>query len=261
VRFEFALHPVSTVLGGLMLFPFDRGEAVLRSFRKWAADAPDAATMLVAIMTAPPEPFVPPDLVGQKAVAIVGCWCGDLEAGAAAIEPLRQLGPAVDLFGPMPYPALQGMLDAGSPQGLRNYFRGGFTSDLTDEIIEVALDHGSRMPSPMSALHLHQMGGAVARVGADATAFSGRKAGYTYNVVSTWVDSTEDATHIAANRAFSSALAPLAERGSYVNFLPDGDEQSASAAYGDELYTKLARLKREYDPDNLFSRNQNVRPA
>ena len=259
--FVFALHPVSTVLGGLMLFPLDRGKQVLQAFRVWAASAPDEATMLAAIMTAPPEPFVPPDLVGRKAVAIVGCWCGDIDAGQTAIEPLRQLGPAVDLFGPMPYPALQGMLDAGAPHGLRNYFRGGFASDLDDELIDVALEHGARMLSPMSAIHLHQMGGAVARVAGDATAFSGRDAGYTYNVVSTWVDPREDAMHIAANRQLSAALAPLSEDGSYVNFLPDADGGEARAAYGDELYLRLARLKREYDSANLFNRNQNVRPA
>jgi FAD binding domain/Berberine and berberine like len=261
VRFEFALHPVSMVLGGLMLFPLERGATVLRGFREWAIDAPDEATMLIAILTAPPEPFVPPDLVGRKAVAIVGCWCGDLDEGGAAIEPLRQLGPSTDVFGPMPYTALQGMLDAGAPRGLRNYFRGGYVSDLSDEVIDVALDHGARMPSPMSALHVHQMGGAVARVGRDATAFSGRQAGYTYNVVSTWMDPSEDAMHIAANRACSSALAPLSEAGAYVNFLSDTDGDGASAAYGDTLYRRLARLKREYDPNNLFNRNQNVLPA
>jgi hypothetical protein len=261
VRFEFALHPVSTVLGGLMLFPLERGATVLRGFREWAIDAPDEATMLIAILTAPPEPFVPPDLVGRKAVAIVGCWCGDIDKGTSAIEPLRQLGPSADVFGPMPYQALQGMLDAGAPRGLRNYFRGGYVSDLNDDVIEVALDHGARMPSPMSALHVHQMGGAVARVGKDATAFSGRQAGYTYNVVSTWTDPGEDAMHIAANRACSSALAPLSDAGAYVNFLSDADGLDATAAYGDALYARLARLKRDYDPNNLFNRNQNVQPA
>lgn len=260
-RFEFALHPVSTVLGGLMLFPLDRGREVLTAFREWAAALPDEATMLAAIMTAPPEPFVPPDLVGQKAVAIVGCWSGDIDAGQTAMEPMRRLGPAVDLFGPMPYPALQGMLDGGAPKGLRNYFRGGYAADLGDDFIDAVLEHGARMPSPMSALHLHQMGGAVARVATDATAFSGRTAGYTYNVVSTWMDPGEDATHITANREFSAALAPLSAHGSYVNFLPDSDGERVRAAYGDELYTRLARLKREYDSANLFSHNQNVRPA
>ena len=148
-RFDFDLHPVSTILGGLLLFPFDRGTEVLRAFAEWTATAPDEASLLAAVMTAPPAPFVPPDLVGQKVVALVGCWCGDLAAGAEALAPLRALGPAVDLFGPMPYPVLQQMLDAGAPPGLRSYFRGGFVAELTEEIIAVVLDHGALMTSPM----------------------------------------------------------------------------------------------------------------
>jgi hypothetical protein len=93
-------------------------------------------------------------------VTIVGCWCGDLDAGQAALSPLRGLSPALDLFGPMPYPALQGMLDAGAPYGLRNYFRGGYAADLSDEVIAAALEHGAAMPSPMSQIHFHHMGGA-----------------------------------------------------------------------------------------------------
>jgi FAD/FMN-containing dehydrogenase len=260
-KFVFALHPVSTVLGGLMMFPHDQGTKVLRAFRVWAADLPDEGSMLAAIVTAPPEPFVPPGLIGQKVVAILGCWCGDLDAGSAALEPMRRLVPAVDVFGPMPYTALQGMLDAGSQHGLRNYFRGGYVADLDDQVIEVALEHGARMPSPMSQIHFHQMGGAVGRVAADATAFSGRAAGYTYNLVSTWTESSEDAQHIAANRELAAAMAPLSLGGEYVNFLTDAGGERVQTAYGSALYDRLARLKREYDPSNLFRRNQNIRPA
>jgi hypothetical protein len=230
-------------------------------FRDWAAGAPDEASMLAAIITAPPEPFVPPALVGQKAVAILGCWCGDSDAGTAAVKPLRALGPDADVFGPMPYVALQGMLDAGAAKGLRNYFRGGFVADLDDRVIDVALEHGARMPSPMSQIHFHQMGGAVGRVRPDATAFSGRHAGYTYNVVSTWTEPSEDAQHIAANRDLASALGAMSVGGAYVNFAGDTDVDRVRSLYGDEIYDRLARLKREYDPSNLFSRNQNIRPA
>jgi FAD/FMN-containing dehydrogenase len=259
-RFEFALHPVSTVLGGMLLFPFERGKEVLSTLRDWAADAPDEASMLAAIMTAPPEPFVPPDLVGHKAIAIIGCWCGDLDAGAVAVAPLRALGPAADVFAAMPYQALQQMGDGGAPAGLRNYFRGGFVDDLDDQVIDIVLTHGERMPSPMSAVHFHQMGGAVARVSPDASAFNGRQAGYTYNVVSTWIDPAEDAVHRAANREFTAALAPVSTGGSYVNFVGDADARVRSL-YGDEIYDRLARLKREWDSSNLFSRNQNIEPA
>ena len=260
-RFEFDVHPVSTILGGLLLFPFDRGQEVLRAFRDWASDVPDEASMLAAINTAPPEPFVPEALVGQKVVALLGCWCGDLEDGAPALAPLRELGPAVDLFGPMPYPALQGMLDAGAPYGLRNYFRGGYVADLSDDVIATALDHGARLPSPMSQIHFHQMGGAVGRFGTSTSSFSGRAAGYTYNLIGTWTDPAEDDVHISSVRAISEAFAPLSLPGAYVNFSPVGEADPVRAAYGDEIYDRLARLKREYDPHNLFRRNQNVRPA
>jgi FAD/FMN-containing dehydrogenase len=260
-RFEFTLHPVSTILGGLLLFPLERGKEVLTVFRDWAADAPDEASMLAAIITGPPEPFVPPELVGQKAVAILGCWCGDLDAGAEAIQPLRALGPSADVFAPMPYVALQGMLDGGAGPGLRNYFRGGFVDDLDDAIIDIALAHGARMPSPMSQIHFHQMGGAVGRVLPGATAFSGRNAGYTYNIIATWTDPAEDAQHTEVNRDLAAALAPLSAGGAYVNFAGDTEADQVRSLYGDELYDRLARLKREYDPTNLFSRNQNIRPA
>jgi FAD binding domain/Berberine and berberine like len=259
-RFDFALHPVSTVLGGMLLFPFERGKEVLSAFREWAADAPDEASMLAATMTAPPEPFVPPGLVGQKSVALIGCWCGDLDAGAAVVAPLRALGPSADVFGPMPYVALQQMGDGGAPAGLRNYFRGGFVDDLDDEVIDLVLTHGERMPSPMSAIHFHQMGGAVGRVSPDGSAFSGRHAGYTYNVVSTWADPSQDAVHLGANRELAAALAPVSTGGAYVNFVGDNDAR-VRLLYGSEIYDRLARLKREWDSTNLFRRNQNIEPA
>ncbi|MDQ6659266.1 MAG: FAD-binding oxidoreductase [Actinomycetota bacterium] len=259
-RFVFDLHPVSTVLGGLLMFPFDRAEEVLRALREWAVDAPDEAALLAAINCAPPEPFVPADLVGKRVISLVGCWCGDdLTAGMAALGPLRALEPVVDLFGPMPYPALQGMLDGGAPYGLRNYFRGGFVADLSDEVISVALDQAAQMRSPMSQIHFHQMGGAVGRVGAGASSFSGRAAGYTYNLIGTWTDPSEDATHISAVRTASAALAPVSLGSSYVNF--DAEADQGRSAYGSHIYDRLARLKRVYDPTNLFRRNQNVKPT
>jgi hypothetical protein len=234
---------------------------VLRAFREWAANAPDEASLLASVMAAPPEPFVPPELVGQKVVALLGCWCGDLAAGQAALASLRALGPVLDLFRPMPCPALQGMLDGAAPHGLRNYYRGGYAAELSDEIIAAALDYGARLPSPMSQIHFHQMGGAVGRAGIETSAFSGRAAGYTYNLISTWADPAQDGTHIDANRALAAALAPHSMGGTYVNCVTETDAGRVRAAYGDEIYDRLARLKRQYDPANLFRRNQNVRPA
>ena len=262
-RFEFELHPVSTVLAGMLMFPFARAQQVLSALADWAIDAPEEASMLAAVNCAPPEAFVPPELVGQRVVFLVGCWCGDLGEGEAALAPLRRLGPVVDLFRPMPYPALQGMLDGGSPRGQRNYFRGGYIADLSDDVIAAVLEHAARMPSPLSQIHLHQMGGAVRRAGTATSSFSGRAAGYTYNLIGTWTDPTEDPIHIGAVRQTSTALEPLSLGRRYVNFDADssGAVDHVRSAYGDEIYDRLARLKRQYDPRNLFCRNQNVRPA
>ncbi len=256
--FEFALHPVATVYSGLMLWPFDRARDVLTGFRDWVADLRDDGSMLISIMTAPPEPFVPDELVGQRVIGLLGCWCGDLDAGAAALQPMRDLGPAVDLFGPMPYPALQSMLDAGAPFGLRNYFRTGFLDVLGDDVIDVLIEHGAALPSPMSQIHLHQMGGAVAR---HESAFAHRDAAFTYNLISTWIEPDQDDLHVSTNRAAATALAPLSTAGAYVNFLTSSDAETVRSAYGPGSYARLAQVKRQFDPDNLFCANQNVAPA
>jgi hypothetical protein len=255
---EFALHPVAMVYSGLMLWPFDRAREVLTEFRGWAADLADDGSMLISIMTAPPEPFVPDELVGQRGIGLVGCWCGELEAGAPALQPMRDLGPAVDLFGPMPYPALQSMLDAGAPFGLRNYFRTGFLEGMGDAVIDVLIEHGAALPSPMSQIHVHQMGGAVAR---HESAFAHRDAAFTYNLISTWIERDQDDLHVSTNRAAATALAPLSAGGAYVNFLTSSDADTVRSAYGPEIYARLAQVKREFDPDNLFRVNQNVAPA
>ena len=259
--FEFRLHPLGPVLGGLMGFPLDRGRQVLRAYRAWAAELPDEFTTMAAVITAPPAPFVPAELVGQKVVGIPGCWCGDIEAGQAALAPIRELGPAFDVFGPMPYPVLQGMLDEGAPHGRRSYTRSGYVADLSDGLIDAVLEHGGRMPSPFSQIHFHHMGGAVARVGEDDTAFGNRRAGYAYNVNSMWIDPTEDEVHETSNRELASALAPLSTGGVYVNFLGAEGDARIRAAYGDAKFERLARLKKAYDPKNLFRLNQNIPPA
>ena len=259
--FEFRLHPVGPVLGGLIAFPFDRGGEVLRTYREWAAELPDAFTTIAAVITAPPAPFIPPELVGRKLVAVAGCWCDEPDAGQAHLQPLRDLGPAIDVFGPMPYTVLQGMLDEGAPPGIRAYTRSGYTADLADGFIEAVLEHGGAMASPFSQIHLHHMGGAVARVGEGDTAFGNRRAAYVYNINSMWMDPAEDAVHEAENTATVSAFRPFATGGVYVNFLGNEGDARVRAAYGDATYERLAKLKQAYDPTNLFRLNQNIEPA
>jgi FAD/FMN-containing dehydrogenase len=259
--FEFRLHPLGMVLGGLLAFPLDRGREALQAYRSWTAELPDEFTTMAAVITVPLAPFVPPDLVGQKVVGIPGCWCGDVDAGQAALTQMRELKPAIDVFGPMPYPALQGMLDEGAPPGIRSYTRSGYTADLSDGLIDVTLEHGAKMVSPFSQIHFHHMGGAVARVGEDDTAFGNRRVAYAYNLNSMWMDPAEDELHEAANREMATAFGPFATGGVYVNFLGNEGDARIRAAYGDAKYERLAKLKRAFDPQNLFRLNQNILPA
>jgi FAD/FMN-containing dehydrogenase len=260
--FEFRLHPVGPmVLGGLMAFPLDQGRAVLQTYRTWAAELPDEFTTMAAVITAPPAPFVPAELVGQKVVGIPGAWCGDVDTGMAALAPMRALKPAIDVFGPMPYAALQGMLDEGAPKGIHAYTRSGYAADLSDGLIDAVIEHGAKMTSPFSQFHFHQMGGAVARVGEDDTAFGNRRAAYAYTINAMWLEPDEDGRHEAANRAAFEAFAPYSTGGVYVNFLGNEGGARVRAAYSDAKYERLANLKRTYDPDNLFRLNQNIEPA
>jgi hypothetical protein len=174
---------------------------------------------------------------------------------------MRELGPAFDVFGPMPYAALQGMLDEGAPPGIRAYTRSGYAADLSDGLIEAIVEHGGRMTSPFSQIHFHQLGGAVARVGEDDTAFGNRRSAFAYTVNAMWMDPSEDGQHEPANREAMDAFAPFSTGGVYVNFLGDEGEARLRAAYRDATYTRLAALKTKFDPENLFRLNQNIPPA
>jgi FAD/FMN-containing dehydrogenase len=259
--FEYDLHPVSTVLGGLVLHPVNRAPELLRFFRKFVASAPDELTCLAAFLTAPPEPFVPAELQLQPAIAIAVCYTGDLEEGERVVQPLRAFGPpTVDVIGPMPYPVLQSMLDESAPSGLQNYWKSTFVSKLSDALIDVVVAQAAAMCSPLSAIHIHHLEGAVSRVGADATAFTQRDAAFVMNLVGTWPDPADTAANIDWVRATYDAVAPHSEAAPYINFMGDETSDRIRAAYRGDTYTRLVALKRQYDPDNLFRLNQNIRP-
>jgi FAD/FMN-containing dehydrogenase len=260
-RFEYRLHSVSTVIGGLTLYPAALAGAALRHFRDVAASVPDELTTLFAFLTAPPAPFVPPGLQGKPAVAIVVCYCGDRATGSGAIAPIRAFGPpAADAIGEMPYTALQSMLDAGAPSGLRNYWKSTFVETLSDAAIDTMVERASRIASPMSQVHLHHMGGAVARVPSEASAFAHRSASFVLNVVAMWGDPGEDADNIGWARSFAAAMEPFSRGCVYVNFLGDEGDERIRAAYGEETYARLVDVKSAYDPDNVFRLNQNISP-
>ncbi len=265
VKFEYQLHPVGPmVLGGLFLYPFAddaRTRELIRFYRDWAATLPDEFNAAIAFLTAPPAPFVPEHLRGTTLFGIAGGYFGLIEEGQALMEPLRNFAPpAIDLFGPMPYTALQSMLDEGSPAGLRYYWKSDYYDTLSDGLIEALIANAQCMPPGPSIIGTHQLGGASARIGEDDTAFSHRKAAYAINVVAGWSDPQESERHIQWVRDSWTAFRPFSTGGVYVNFLGDEGEARVREAFGAAKYDRLVALKNKYDPTNLFRLNQNIKP-
>ncbi|MGD9890395.1 MAG: FAD-binding oxidoreductase [Dehalococcoidia bacterium] len=250
--FEFQLHPVTEVLGGMLIHPAERAAEVLRFVREFCATAPDELTVFAPLMTAPD---------GQRVLALLVCYNGPIEAGEAALRPLREYGPpVVDDVKPMPYKDLQGMLDEGFPAGLQVYWSGHFLTSLADEAIDVLVDRFATVSSPLNALLLEQFGGAVGRVGRDATAFDHRDAAFNLAIVARWNDPAEADQHIAWARDVWQSMRPYAT-GAYVNYLGiDDSAERVKDAYGAGKYERLAALKSKYDPTNLFRLNQNIKP-
>jgi FAD/FMN-containing dehydrogenase len=260
--FEFRLHRVGpTILAGPIFFPGDQATQILRGYREITPGLPDEMTTLVNLATAPPAPFLPTDVHGKKIVAVVGVYSGSPDEGRDIAAPLRKLGtPITDLLGPMPYTMMQTLLDGLYTPGARNYFKAGYLGGLSDDAIDTFVRFHGPSISPSSEIHIHHVGGAVARVPDDATAFGQRGAPYLLNIVARWTDPTTDDAQIEWARDLYAAAEPFSTGGAYVNFLSAGDDRVA-AAYGPDNYERLARLKETWDPTNVFRLNQNVTPT
>lgn len=259
-RFTFKLHPVSTVYGGPIFFPADASARVMRFFREFIATAPPEVNAFFGYHEAPPAPFVPEALHGHKACVIVVCYTGALENAEAAIKPIREAAPiALDLCGPIPYPALNSMFDALLPHGLHHYWKADFVKELSDDAVAVHAEFGPRVPNFFSLMHLYPMNGAVQQVSKDATAFTYRDVGFTHIIAGIDSEPGNMPAHTSWVRDYWSALHPLSAGGAYVNFLMDEGQDRIKTTYM-ENYPKLVSAKQTWDPGNLFRVNQNIRP-
>lgn len=260
-RLDFSLHPLpQTVLGGMVLHPIERAPEVLEFWTEWAGTLPDELTTMAAFVSAPPEPFVPDELKGSPVVAVLACYAGRPEDGERLVAPLRAVAePAVDLLGPIPYVALQSMLDP--PAGLRNYWKSGYFAGAADLVRAHAalVDAAATRPSALSQIHVSQLGGAVSRVAGDATAFSRRDKAFALNIVGMWEDPAADEANVSWARWHHCALEAFVS-GAYVNFAADAGAEDVRSAYEPGTYRRLARLKARVDPTNLFRTNHNVVP-
>jgi FAD/FMN-containing dehydrogenase len=261
-RFEFRLHPVGpNLLSGLIVYPLAEAEAVLQRYRDFVAAAPDELTVWTVLRKAPPLPFLPEKVHGQEVVVLALLYAGDPGAGQALIEPLRRFGNVQgEHIGVQPYAAWQQAFDPLLTPGARNYWKSHNFATLDDGLFDAVIEYVGKLPSPQCEIFFGAIGGATARPKPDATAYPHRDARFVMNVHGRWDGRSDDERCIAWSRAFFNASAPYASGGAYVNFLTADEGDRVRAAYGSN-YERLAQVKRKYDPANLFSTNQNIKPA
>ena len=252
--FEFRVHPLREVVGGLVAHPITAANDVLRFYRDFTATVPDDLSVFAALVHAP-------DGSGVPLVALIVCHAGALEQAQRDVRPLLEFGtPAMAQIGPMPYPVINTILDDAFPRGALNYWKSSFIKGLSDDTIGAMIDRFAGCPSPMSGIVIEHFHGAVTRVPVSATAVPHREAGYNFLVASVWTDPAAVDRNIAWTRATYADMEPYLARGRYVNYLGDDEPNDAvERAYGPN-FARLVEVKRKYDPDNLFRLNQNIVP-
>ena len=246
-----------------MLWPRERAREVMETYRDLMVDAPDSLGGGLVLISAPPLPMVPLELQGRPAVGVLVLYAGAPDRGAAHIAPLRALDPVVDAVQPMPYAALQSMLDGpGDAIKLRGYYKFSFIDTLTDGAVDAILTSADSAPSTASVVLLHPLGGAYARVGAMDTALGHRDADWGIQVLAQWLEPERDMTNRGWVRAFTDALSPWSRPAGFPNFIAEaGDSEGVRAAYGAERYARLVEVKDRWDPENVFRLNHNIEPS
>jgi hypothetical protein len=248
------------VYAGPIFYSAEADADLLRAFREWAPAASEDITALLNLTTAPPLPVIPEAWHGRKVAAFVATSVGSAEEGDRSVQAMRAVAePVADLLGPMPYSVIQTLLDPLWEKGVHAYFKATNLARLDDELIERLCELHRQAPGPQCEIHVHQMGGAIARVGEGETAFAERSMPYVLNAVTAWRDPSDAEAHRTWARTVIDAASEASTGRAYVNFL--GDPDAARASYGDEKYAHLAALKERYDPTNVFRRNQNIEPA
>jgi len=256
-QLELSLHQVGPIVhAGPVFYPAEAAGDLLRLFRDWSKDAPDDVTALVNLTSAPPLPVIPEEWHGKKVVVFVAVSPGSIEEADARVAPFREVAePIADLLGPMPYQVMQSLLDPLWGKGIHAYFKGTNLTGLDDALIERLVERHLAAPGPQAEIHLHQMGGEVARNGT-GSAFPDRSMPFLLNVVTGGHDPGQTDAHVEWARSVAAAAADFSTGRGYVNFLSDPD--SGRSGYDPETYERLVALKREYDPTNVFRLNQNI---
>ncbi|HTR06515.1 MAG TPA: FAD-binding oxidoreductase [Paraburkholderia sp.] len=251
--FHFRLHPLDPeLLVCSLLYPFEQARAALRFYDQFARNAPDELSADAAFVANPS---------GERFFSISACYVGAPESGLQVLETLMKSGPPADCrLERMPYLQIQSNGDSVFPRGRRYYWKAQFLKAIDDGAIDAVVSAYERSPSPSSLLVFQHVGGAIARVAGSATAYPHRDANFDCFPVATWDEEAEDAVNVQWARSIWEALRPYSSGGVYANNLGDEGDERVKEAYGDN-YSRLASIKRQYDPDNFFRMNQNIAPA
>ena len=261
--FHFSLHPIGPIVfGGLLMYPAAAGPELIRFWRDFMLEAPDDVGSGLAFICAPPEEFVPEPVRGQPVIGVVLCYSGDVDEGPQVLAPLLEFGPpALSMVQPMPYVAVQQLLDPANPEGMLNYWTGDFYDELPDQAIDTLVDKATRPVSPLTQIIIVASGGAVARVDDNAMAFGQRKTPWNIHYLSMWAEPGDTDKNVAYTRELSGAMKPWSTGRVYLNFLGDEGQERVESGFGPEKYARLRALKATWDPTNLFRHNQNIPPA
>ncbi len=258
---ELAMHSIPGIYGGPIFFPVGEAGQVMRFYRDFVVEAPRELGIFFAFATIPGASFVPEHLRGQTACALVVAWTGDPARADEVMRPVREAGTVlVDVARATTYPALNGMFDAAHPPGHHHYWKADFMPGLNDDVVAVHERYGQDFPNPMSIAHIYPMNGAIHDVPSDATAFSYRDVTFVHVIGGVDPDPAKMPERIEWAQAYWSALHPYSAKGAYVNFLMEEGEDRIRATYRDN-YPRLVRVKRDWDPANIFRQNQNIPPA
>ncbi len=258
---EFRLHPVGRVVfAGLALFDPAQAREVIATWRDISEAAPRELGWAIASVCAPPEPFVPAEWHGKRMWGVLGQFVGAQEDAERLLKPLRALNPVVDLFQPMPYTMIQGLIDGANPYGRRNYWRAHNLTGMDENVIDTMLEVADRIASPFTAMLVAHMGGAIEDRSEDATALGGRSAPFSLHLNCMWEGADNDDANIAWTRGATDSFASVISPGMALNFYTEVGDAELQDAFGSKV-TRLRALKDRYDPGNLFRLNQNIKPS
>lgn len=249
-EFEFQAHPVSTVLGGLLLYPREAAVDVIRNFRDYMESAPDEVTAYAALLHGPD---------GSPLIGVIPCFCGNVVDGERILQPLRKFGrPILDGVQVIPFPVMQSLLSPSFPDGNHNYWKSTLQHELPDEAISAIVEHANRLSSPLSFVVLEYYGGAAGRVPSDATAFPHRGLPWDILFLAQWTDPAQTNMHRDWARSGEEILRPFSQNAHLLSALDVEGEDVIKTAFGPNL-NRLASIKRTYDPTNFFRVNQNIK--